>query len=294
MRDHAAYESDAAVAADLAQRALNPAERTFDTPKGRAIILREDDGSERVRLVDEVMAEDLASSRIVQAVTVETEESLVTYARRFKSGSSLLLASIASNSIVAVLDYHAARNDDAGDPVAEPDMGFDTAHGGHTASLKLPFSLEWSEWTGKDGKLLPQLDFVRFLEENREDIRSPDAATVLEACRDLQALKRVDFRSVVREDSENYRIEYEEETDTRSKKGDVTLPSEFVLSIPVYFDGEEVEVIALLRWKLDDNGGLTLGFKLKRAERIRQAVFKGIVTGVAEATGVPAVYGKLG
>lgn len=290
--NHAAQQlgevaSEAAVIAGLAWGAQNPNERTIDTASGKAILLREPDGSERLALVDELAAMDATAGRIVERITVETQESLTRYAKRFKGAASLLLASISTNTIVAVLDYHEPRADEDGGQV-----GDDFAHAftGHRATLTLPYSLEWKEWTGIDGKMLPQLDLCRFLEENSEDIRSPDAATVLEACRDLQSLKRVDFRSVVREDSENVRIEYAEEDDVRGRNESVTMPAEIVLGLPVYFDGEEHEVRALLRWKVSD-GNLTLGVKLKRAERIRQAVFKGIVGEIAEDTGFPRVYG---
>jgi hypothetical protein len=52
------------------------------------------------------------------------------------------------------------------------------------------------------------------------------------------------------------------------------------------------EVFAFLRWKMDD-GALTLGIQLHRAEHVRQAVFKQIVVDMFRAApGCPAVFGK--
>lgn len=285
MRDPNTVQAEAEVVADLARMALDPDQRVIATARGPAILLV-NDGKEELRLVDEVVQDRAVEGRIVQNLTLETEESLIEYAKRFKGASSLLLASISSNAIVGVLDYHQAQ-DGSGDR----DAGH--GYGAHVATLALPFSLEWKEWTGQDGKLVPQLDFVRFLEDCREDIESPDAATVLEACRDLQALRKVDFKSAVREESDNVTFSYSEETDTRSRDDTIKLPAEFTLSIPVYFGGPRGEVIALLRWKLDPAGGLTIGVKLKRAERIRQAEFKRIVTAISEETSIPAVFGSL-
>lgn len=287
--------TEAEAVEDLAHRAASVASRVFVAADGRELALvRDHTGAEKLVPTADGAYQTVRAGRIAQAVTVETEDSLTSYASKFKDRNSLLLASIASNTIVAVLDYHHAEettDEGSGEVTAKHEAAF----GGHKVTLSLPFSMEWEAWSQMDGKLVPQLDFVRFLEENREDIRSPDAATVLEACRDLQALRRVNFTSVVREDSENYRIAYEEETDARSRAGgqEVTLPSEFVLGLPIYFDDDEHEVTALLRWKLDGTD-LRLGIKLKRAERIRQAVFKGIVQRIAETTGIDAVYGRLG
>jgi uncharacterized protein YfdQ (DUF2303 family) len=287
MTDTTTETPGARVIAELARQAVDPTVRVFTADDGREmVILRDASGGEHLQPTATGAFATTRPGRIAQALTIETEESLIDYLRRYRDKASLLLASIDGNRIVAVLDYH-----EQGD--AEGEAG--TANfGEHVATLDLPFSLEWKAWTGIDGRLQPQLDFVRFLEENREDIISPAAADVLEACRDLQALRRVNFSSVVREDSDNYRIAYENETDTRSKAGEVMLPTEFVLSIPVYFGGPEIEVIALLRWKLSDEGALTLGVKLKRAERIRQAEFRQVVTRISEATTVPAVYGRRG
>ena len=97
---------------------------------------------------------------------------------------------------------------------------------------------------------------------------------------------------MVREDSDNYRIEYTSESDARTK--DTHLPAEFKLGLPVYFGGREVELIALLRHHVDEESGkLSLGVKLKRAERIRQAVFQEVVTDIAERAELVAVYGEL-
>jgi uncharacterized protein YfdQ (DUF2303 family) len=282
MDTHNHNDSSASVVADLAKMALDPDQRVIETSAGKAILLVDNEGNERLGLVENLVRENL-EGRVVQTISLQTEESLIEYVKRGATKSAVLMADIASNTILAVLDYHAPDADRTADQ---------DAYGSHTAKLKLVHSLEWDAWAKVDGAMMKQLAFVRFLEENREDIASPDAGTVLDACRDLSALRKVDFRQVVREDSENVSIEFKNEAQVN---GNVTLPSEFVLRIPVYFGGPEVEVHALLRWELvDETNQLTLGFKLKRLERIRQAEFKRIVHEASEDTGTPAFYGSLG
>lgn len=213
---------------------------------------------------------------IKQTVTIETADSLVDYVNHFKGTDTALFAEISSNRIVALIDYHAASS---------------AAHVAHRAKLELPFSEEWQLWTKISGKLMPQLEFARFLEENAADVRAPDAGELLDACRDLQVRRKVNFTKAVRTASDNENFEYSEETNATQKKGDLELPTKFKLGLPVYFGDAEREVFAFLRWRLDD-GALTLGIQLHRVEHVRQAVFKQIVLDVAGRTVCPAVFGK--
>lgn len=223
-------------------------------------------------------------SHVKQALTVQTEASLGDYVDRFKGPSTILLADISASAIVALIDYHRPSAAPADvDPVAE---NLD-----HKATLSLPFSEEWKTWTGVDGKMMGQLEFARFIEENAAEIEAPSGAELLEVARDLQAVRNVDFRAAVRTNSDNENFEYVDETTAKSKAGGVEVPSRFELKLPVYFDGRSVQLFAFLRWKLDE-GKLLLGVKLHRAEHVRQAVFKEIVGDLASRTGCPAVYGR--
>jgi uncharacterized protein YfdQ (DUF2303 family) len=219
----------------------------------------------------------LAKPRYIkQTVTIETADSLVDYVNRFKGSDSMLFAEISGNRIVALLDYHNTT---------------EAAHVAHRAKMELPFSEEWALWTKTSGRLMPQLEFARFIEENAADIRTPSAGELLDACRDLQVRRKVNFIKAVRTASDNENFEYSEETNATTKKGDLELPSKFVLGLPVYFGGEETEIHAFLRWRLDE-GSLTLGIQLHRVEHVRQAVFKQIVLDINQRTALLAVFGK--
>lgn len=212
---------------------------------------------------------------IKQTVTIETADSLVDYVNRFKGADTMLFAEISSNRIVALVDYHAATA---------------AAHIAHRAKLELPYSEEWQLWSKISGKLMPQLEFARFIEENGADVRAPDAAELLEAVRDLQAHRKVNFTKAVRTSSDNENFEFQDETKATTKGG-IELPTKFKLGLPVYFGDADTEVFAFLRWRLEE-GALTLGVQLHRIEHVRQAVFKQIVLDVAARTGCPAVFGK--
>jgi len=214
---------------------------------------------------------------IAQAVTLQTADSLVDYVNRFKTDDTVLFADIDRNSIHAAIDYHG--------PSA-------AALVAHSSRLTLPFSAEWATWIAIDKKLMSQLEFARFLEENAADISTPSAADLLEACRDLHAVRKVNFKKAVRTATDTESFEYSDETEARTTGG-VELPTKFQLTLPVYFGGDPTTLFAFLRWNLEE-GALKLGVALHRAEHVRQAVFKQIVLDAAGRTERPAVFGKIG
>lgn len=224
-----------------------------------------------------------------QHVLLQQRDSLVEYVRRFKTAASLLFADIDESAIVAVIDYHDAANGPDATGAVEP--ASQANHGAHKASMVLPLSEEWKCWKKIDGMLQNQLAFARHIEENAPDIKAPPAGELFDAIRDLQAHRKVSFVAAVRTASNNQDFAYEEETNATTRKGNIELPHAFLLSIPVYFGEPATELQAFLRWKLDD-GALVLGVQLYRAEYVRQAAFRLIVTQVAEATGCPVVFGK--
>jgi uncharacterized protein YfdQ (DUF2303 family) len=213
---------------------------------------------------------------IIQGVVLQTVDSLVDYANRFKVDDTVLFADMQSSRISALIDYHGHQT---------PDFVQ------HRAVMDLPHSEEWRLWTGQDGKLVDQLAFARFIEENGGDIEEPSGADVLDAMRDLQAHRKVNFVKAVRTSSDNENFEYTDETNL-NQKGGLEIPTRFKLNIPVYFGEAPTGLYAYLRWKLDD-GHLHLGIRLSRPEFVRQAVFKQIVLDAAARTELPAMFGKL-
>ncbi len=274
MSDGKTGPTEAGVIAELARKALGEA-AVIAGPAGRHFLVTPD-GYEATEIQRQDFEELPAPFLTDQKVTVQTTDSLVEYVNIFKKAETVLFADISSDVILAVIDYHA------------PDL---THRLKHRAQMQLPRSIEWATWSAIDGKMMEQGEFARFLQENGADISAPDGATVLEACKDLHAVRNVNFRKAVRTASDNEDFEYVEETEAKSKKGSIELPTKFELTIPVYFDGRTTQLYAFLRWRLDE-GSLKLGIKLHRAEHVRQAMFKEIVGQVADRTELPAVYGK--
>lgn len=216
---------------------------------------------------------------IKSKVVVDDRASLVAYTNRFADSRSVLVADYDAGTIAAVLDYHGCN--------AEGEL--QPAPGRHLATLKLRDSEEFKRWNAIQGDRLPQAEFAAFLEENSEDICDPDPAVMIEISRDLEATQGVTFKSSTRLENGDRAFVYETETRT---KGELRVPREFHLQIPLYQGEAPARLRCAFRWQVS-GGGLVLGFEWRRVEYLRQAFFAQIATQASEETGVPVFYGRL-
>lgn len=274
----------AALVAQLAVAAQGDP-RIVESSDGREFLLLPQGGGRYSHVdVSNPDRERFPPPNIRQKVTLQALDSLVDYVGRFKTSASVLFADIDASRIHAAIDYH--------DPAPSPSAA-ESGYRDHNAVMALPFSVEWQTWAAADGRMMGQLEFARFLEENAAEITAPTGAELLEVCRDLQAVRKVDFRKAVRTASDNESFEYVDDTtaSSKSKAGAIEVPTRFRLDLPVYFGQPATELHAFLRWRLDEGEGLKLGVKLHRPEHVRQAVFKAIVREAAERLDLPAVFG---
>lgn len=266
----------------------------IDHPDGRGFAITRSDFT-----VTEITpfnkAEVYQPKLVTQAVKVQRAESLIDYLNRFSNDHSLVFADINANRIMGVVDYHhapEAKGPDAieTEPATTAEPSVPTARlGVHTVTLDLPFSKEWQTWNTKNGNLMSHLEFADFLEENAIDITKPVGADLLNICRDLHITDDAVFKSVVR-DGDNVSVSFERQTDARTTKGNISLPSEFDIRIPVYFNEEPVAFKCLTRRKIKD-GHVSLGYKILRLEHSRQREFQRIVRAVGDFTELTTIYG---
>lgn len=230
---------------------------------------------------------DIKPGRLAAGVTLAEPTSLAEYAKRFTTATGVLFGDVAAGVIKALLDYHKPSNDADG-VVTEGEA----THNEHRATLKLRHSPEWDVWTAASGSMISQLDFAQFIEDNSPDIVSPTGADLLEIAQDFHAVRRADFRQIVRTDSDNERLEFTDETTPGATAGGrtVEVPTVFRISIPVYFGEPPVTLEARFRWA-QAGTQLKLGMKLARLENVKQAEFRRILTDLSERTGFPAYFG---
>lgn len=170
-------------------------------------------------------------------------------------------------------------------------------HGPHGAGwgdfkIRMAFreTEQWKKWKSIDGKMLPQVDFAEFIEENLSDVVQPDGATVMEIVTYLEATRSVDFKSGVKLSSGSVQLTNIENVEAKVGPGKIEVPDQFSLALSPFFGIAPFAIPARFRYRLQ-NGKLTLGLKLQRIEDIMVEIMKDIELNIALPEGAAKVYG---
>lgn len=268
-------EADPRSALDTAMEAARIASPIIEGPDGRTHVAL----PERIKLHD-ITDPNRLPSRVKQGVTVDDRASLSAYINRFKSDRSVIIADFDALTISARLDWHEHNQ---GDDFPAP------GHNAHAVALALRPSEEFARWNEMEGKIHPQADFARFLEENSVDVGTPEAATMIEISRDFEATVGQVYKSSVRLDNGDRKLVFE--SDTKVQEG-VIIPEKFTLQIPIYNGEDPEELTCLFRWRAQGGGTVGLGFQWHRVEYQRRAHFAQIATTASEETGLPVFMGR--
>lgn len=214
-------------------------------------------------------------------VTVDTRASFSAYVNRFSDARSILIADFDRLTVSGWLDWHADNDRGDNSLAAQPCD--------HVVNLVLRASEEYKRWHEIQGKFHSQAAFAAFLEENAVDVSHPEPAVLIEISRDLEGTQGVTFKSSTRLENGDRSFVYETETRAR---GDIKVPREFTLSIPLFAGEAPVDLRCAFRWRID-GGNLQMGFEWRRVEYQRQAYFAQIASAASEETGAPVFMGRV-
>lgn len=253
-----------------AVRLQNPILKT-DGERQKAILPKD------FQLIDTTDPERLPK-HVSAAVTVDDRASLEGYANRFSNDRSIIIADYDTGTIAARLDWH---HDNEHDLTAQP--------ASHSVTLSLRDSEEYGRWSEMENKLHRQEEFAYFIEENVSDVASPEAGALLEVCRDLEATQGVTFKSGINLGSGDRSFTYQDETNV---KNELVVPTEIMLSIPLYRGEAPTSIRAKFRFRVRPDG-LLLGFNWHRVEYQRQATFNQMAVAASENTGLPVFFGRV-
>jgi Uncharacterized conserved protein (DUF2303) len=144
-------------------------------------------GSQVVNLKEYQYPHGLPPERIVAHPKFDSAMSFCSYVNSFKDERTRIFGTQTAFSFTAMLDYHPAGAGESRKPEFVS----------HRATFTMKTSEQWNIWMRFHDKLVPQVDFAEFLEDNRADIIQPDGATLVEIAEDLQAASEVNFASKV-------------------------------------------------------------------------------------------------
>ncbi|MBW1639273.1 DUF2303 family protein [Microbacterium resistens] len=256
--------TEAAVVADIADQAAE-SQRT-PVAAGDIYLVRGMDGS--LHLVDtDEYAEHPRRKTASRSVT--DAKSFVEYVNRHALPGTEVYAHTNTSKVVAVIDSHEAKFDDAGWEQ-------------HRVSLDLEHSKQWLAWTRADGKLMEQVEFADFIDEQWNDVIDPEPARMIDIARTFQAHTNANFESGFRETSGDVKLSFVEDTKAKAgQKGDIEIPSRIQIAVRPYVGGPIYSLWANFRYRLR-GGSVLLGFKLERPELTLEAAFADIVAAIRD------------
>ncbi|MBD9406236.1 YfdQ family protein [Acidovorax sp. ACV02] len=170
-------------------------------------------------------------------------------------------------------------------------IGAEAGWGDHRARYNAPLSPEWKAWNGMNGVHKSQVELAQFIENNLVDVVNPDGATLLEICRTLEAKKKVNFASAIRLSDGSHQFTYEEDVQGTAQKGQLKVPEEFIIGIPVFENGAKWQLNVRLRYRIQDGGRLTMWIELIRPHKTIEAAVAELRKQIADETKLPILNG---
>jgi uncharacterized protein YfdQ (DUF2303 family) len=149
---------------------------------------------------------------------------------------------------------------------------------------------QWAKWKAIDGKLLPQVDFAEFVENNLGDIASPDGATMMEIVTYFNATRSGDFRSAVKLSNGTVQLTNIENIEAQVGAGNIAVPDTFEVALSPVFGVAPFRIPARFRYRIE-NRKLLLGFKLQRIEDVMATIMKDFEAEIVLPEGASKVYG---
>lgn len=159
------------------------------------------------------------------------------------------------------------------------------------AELILPKTPQWEHWAARDGVYGSQQEFAEHIEDGVDEIREPDAATMLEIAQTFQATIGGEFRQATRLQDGTINVQWAEHVDARAgKNGEAVIPQTMVLGISPFYGEQPFAVEARIRYRVR-NGALSIGYKLDRPDRVIQECVEAIGKRLRDELDAPVYAG---
>jgi uncharacterized protein YfdQ (DUF2303 family) len=225
----------------------------------------------RLESVEPLLAKPLARRT---TVSLQTAESFGRFVAEFVTAATRLFAapSAEGGKFVAIIDYHGTKEEEA-------------SWCAFKVQLQCQFSLQWKLWSGSNNKFMPQREFAEFLESNSAQIMDPPSAEFLEVAQNLQVSAGVAITGVTRLDDGRDQINYEAVTVAKAgEKGNLAIPSMFILALPVFEGTTAWKIKARLRTRVTDQKKLELKYELVNPQNTLREAWEEQINIIKEAT----------
>jgi uncharacterized protein YfdQ (DUF2303 family) len=192
------------------------------------------------------------------------------FTARMAEPSSVLFADKANRCLVCVFDYHDAVNAPA-DAAAETQVTTEAVPrwGRFRAVYKFPVSEPWKRWSGNHKHAMTQSSLAEWIEENIADVLDPadlkslgqkqligelglklaGRSGLLVAARGLDLTATETVAQAVNTSSGETEIRYAETHTSGGQPAGVSVPSAFLIGLPVFEGGEWYQLLVRLRYR---------------------------------------------
>jgi uncharacterized protein YfdQ (DUF2303 family) len=245
---------------------------------GSPFVILEDNGEFSVHDLEKYAK---TPSRLRQTATFSDTESFVHYVNDFKDSGTRIFALFGDKGgqFDAVLDYH--------------ETPMDPRWCDHVAIYSCPTTPEWDKWMKLNNAFMVQADFSDFVEDQRTAFSDPNAATMLEIARTLEASQTGKFESSINPSNGNKTLVYKDEVNASAGgSARIPIPSVITVRLQPFRRGAVYQLEARLLFRIRD-GKVTFQYQLVRAHEIIEIALKEISSKIVDACGIVPYNGVL-
>jgi hypothetical protein len=215
---------------------------------------------------------------------LQSLESFIAHANRFKAECSAVWADSKARLLVSVLDYHPAG------PLTKPKWGT------HRGQYPCPLSEAWLAWGGVDGRVLSQEAFSDLLDSRDQELaggklpngtEAPTPAFLITLANNLEVYSTANAKRERDVNTGKVRVSFSEE---KGIVGSVQPPPAFLVNIPIFQDGGPLPLEVRLRVVID-GGHAKFAVQIHAAGDILRTAFEGLCDKVASETALPVFVG---
>lgn len=237
--------------------------------------------------IDNRKASPLRVRKDIKFVNVD---SFIAYFNQFKGGYFPQIFSKLTTSgldVMAVFDYDVPQGKGKDDTIV--DVGTEPKWNSNRIYLALAYAREYKELLAASQKWHDQEDFALFIEENTHLFVEPDGASMLELAQGLKGVRNVSWQHGKRLSNSQTSLEYIEQIEARSERGEIKVPEYLNINAPMYEGFDNQPIRAAFRWKIGGSSGekklqFTIRLLTKQQEQIAEQAVK---DKIASATGLP-------
>lgn len=164
----------------------------------------------------------------------------------------------------------------------------------HAVKFGFTPTAEWDAWKRRDNEMISQASFAQFIEDYSGNLVSledgADALDLVEAARAFKATRTLNFEREHREKDGTLHLLYSEETTATGRHQKVIIPDEFGVRVIPWVGSDPITLRARFRYHVENNGGMTMGFRFIRLDQTLQPMFDEAIARLTESYGLPMIY----